>query len=524
MKEGTESLGSRSARTFSVLAAGRAISLLLGILAIIVVARLLGPQDYGVFTLAFAFFSLLSATSNFGFGNYLAKFLSESEDKRDKEGFARALASGYLWIIIIGILLTLLGIAISGWVASLFQTSGVSEFTLMLASTIIFFSMVYGTSDWALIGVGKNAAAITLEVAENIVLLAASVALIMLGYGPNGAIAGLLISYVFASLLGTYLIFRFAHRRMHAKIAWPGFKDLRDSLRFSFPVAMSNLLSNGVVNFAILFLGFFVSAYAIGNYGIAARASDGLSVFYGTAAVTLVPILSIAAVRSGKKRRRYEFVYNKTLLYSILTTVPLIIYLGVFSTPIIYLLVTHAFGSAPFYMSLIALGIVIGTVGIFTSMLFVARGKTSKLLVYGMITAAFQLLALLILTPLWGVTGEIIAVFFVGGIVSDYLFLRGVRKTLGVRTDYGKLARAFASVVVLALTFSLGLLSPNFAVELIYGLVVLLEVYPVFLVLLRVIEKSDIETIERSVKRLQALSAIVTPLINYFNFLIYHLQ
>ena len=138
-----ESLGSRSARTFSVLGIGRVIGLLIGIATIIIIARLLGPVGYGVFTLAFAFFSLIGATSNFGFGVYLTKFLSEYEEKKDRKRFGRALASGYLSVIIMGMLLTLLGIALSGTVASVLHDSGISSFTLMLASSVVFFFMLY---------------------------------------------------------------------------------------------------------------------------------------------------------------------------------------------------------------------------------------------------------------------------------------------------------------------------------------------------------------------------------------------
>ena len=112
----------------------------------------------------------------------------------------------------IGILLSLLGIAFSGVLASLFSSTGIQASTFALASTVIFFFMLYGTSDYALIGLGKNTVAVIVENLENVVLLVASVVLIGMGYGPDGAIAGILISYVFAAAVGTWLVFKYSHR------------------------------------------------------------------------------------------------------------------------------------------------------------------------------------------------------------------------------------------------------------------------------------------------------------------------
>ncbi len=190
MKEEKESLGSRSARTFSVLGIGRVVGLLLGVITVIIVARMLEPAGYGIYTLAFAFFMLIGATNNFGFGVYLAKHLAEYEEKNDKESFRKSLSSGYLSVAVIGILLSLLGIACSGVLASLLSSTGIQASTFALASTVIFFFMLYGTSDYALIGLGKNTVAVIVENLENVVLLVASVVLIGMGYGPNGAIAG----------------------------------------------------------------------------------------------------------------------------------------------------------------------------------------------------------------------------------------------------------------------------------------------------------------------------------------------
>ncbi|MDE1855202.1 MAG: polysaccharide biosynthesis protein [Candidatus Micrarchaeota archaeon] len=520
-----ESLGSRSARTFSVLTVGRTLSLLIGILSIIIIARLLGPNGYGIFTIAFAFFSLVSAASNFGFGQYLIKHISESEDRGDREAFARVLAAGLASVVVVGLLLSLFGIAISGIVASLLHLPGVTPTILIVAAATVFFSMMYGSTDYALIGAGKNSTAVFVEVFENIVLLVAGVALILLGYGAAGAMAGILVSYMTAGAVGTFLILRFARRNMRVKVNVPSASDMKSAFKFALPIGGNNFLNNSMPSFATLVLGFFVSAYQLGNFGIAMRARTILSTFYITAAVTLIPTLTIAIARETKKERgKLEVVYNKSMEYSVLASVPIISYLGVYSTPLIYLLISQNFGSAPLYLSLIALGTVIGVVGVYATSMFIAKGRTTKLLAYTGMCTIVQLISLAILVPTWGVLGAIVSLFFVESVVCDYLFLRGARTVLGLNTDYNKLARAFASNIALGVAFALGFYFSNYALQLVYGVAILVFVYPLFLALFGSINKDDMSILHDATEKLPALRFALSPALSYVRFWVNHLQ
>ncbi len=522
-----ESLSRRSVRTFSVLTVGRALGLLVGVLSIVVIAKLLGPVDYGIFTLAFAFFMLVNATSNFGYGIYLTKHLSEAEDLGDRKAFSSALSAGFLSVIALGFILTLIGIGVSGFVASLFQDQGISSTTLMLASSIVFFSMVYGTADYALIGIGKNLAAVSLEIFENILLLVGSVGLIKLGYGANGAIAGILMSYIVGGALGTYLIFNFAHKEMKAKIDWPTVKELKSAFSFSLPVAANNLLNNGMVSFGTLFLGFFVSTYVLGNYGIAIRANTLLSLFYSTTATALISTLTIAFSREvkGTAPLRFSVVYNKAMVYSIILSMPLIAYLGVFAKPLIYLFISKDFGSAPLYLALISLGTIIGLIGVYATSLFIARSKTSDVLRYSIMSAFVQFIALVALVPFFGPVGAIVALFVIDGFVVDYLFMKGVKEVLKLKTNYHDIAKAFLSNIALAVVFAIGLfIYSDFISQLAFGAAALLVAYPLLLVLFRSIDSDDLHIMREAAQHFSLLRPFFNPMISYFTFLMAHLQ
>ncbi|VVB77263.1 Polysaccharide biosynthesis protein [uncultured archaeon] len=529
MPERREALGRRSARTFSVLTLGRLFSLLVGIASVIIIARMLGPAEYGIYTLAFGFYALVSATGNFGFGVYLAKYLAEYEDARNGKMFGSALTSSFLSVAAIGAALMIAGILASGYVAGLFPGSNSSASIFVIASVAMFFSMLYGTSDYAMIGMGKNAAAVVMETGENLVLIVASVLLIQGGFGAAGAMYGLLISYVVAGVLGTLYVFKESVRQMHIKLGLPSMAEVKHSFRYSMPVAANNALSNGIIGFGTLLLGAFVTSSVLGNYGIANKARGTLALFYTTAAMTFLPALSISVARdAGKKGEkeggRLERVYNKVLLYSMMLTVPMMVYIAVFAMPLTYLFITHAFISAPLYLTLMAAGTIVGLIGTYTANLFMAVGKTTKLLHYSVISAAVQLVALVALTAAWSTIGNIVALFFIGSLVSNWLLIRGAKKSLGVSLHYGKLLRTFASNAVLAAALVPGLLIHSLPLELAYGAAVTAAAYPVLLVLFRVIDKEEIGILSRSTAGLKALGAIANPVIGYFNALMRYLQ
>ena len=171
-----------------------------------------------------------------------------------------------------------------------------------------------------------------------------------------------------------------------------------------------------------------------------------------------------------------------------------------------------------------AFGIIINLAGTYITSLFVAKGKMKQLILYGLISALAQVIAVIALVPGFGAVGAIIAIFIIGGIFDSYLFLRGVGKVLKIRTEYKKLAMAFASNIVLSALFAIGLVLPGSILQLLYGVIVLLLAYPPLLVCFRAMNAKDVDSIKGAVEKLPFLSASLGPMLGYFKVLIGHLQ
>ena len=80
----TLSVGSKSANTASYVLTGKILTFLMTGIALVVITRLLGPNQYGIYTLSVAFAGIFGTAGYLGIGTALTKFISEALQKKDK--------------------------------------------------------------------------------------------------------------------------------------------------------------------------------------------------------------------------------------------------------------------------------------------------------------------------------------------------------------------------------------------------------------------------------------------------------
>jgi len=509
-----ESVGSRGARTLYSLTIGKIIGVAITAVTFIAMARLLGPSGYGIYTLALGFSAFIDAVGHFGIGTYFNKHLSEFIAKKDEQGILSALNSGYFILAVIGILLSSVGIALSSVAAVyFFKSSGVHAATLEIASLTILFSMLYGAAYSALVGVGRGKhAAISANVVYSVQLVM-GVGLILIGFGVNGAVTGILLGYLVGASMTAYYIIRSLSNYAKLKFYIPSKEEVRGVLRFSLPIAANNLLNSGISNFAIMLLGVYGTAYLLGNYGMATKGLSLMLVFSGTMTTVLLATFSSAVAKTS--RDRIGSFYNKALIYSLLATLPPIIYIGIFSKPLVFIFITKQYSLTPLYVSLMALGTAIGLPWLYSSSFMVANGYVKKVLKYAAVSVAVQLAVMLLLIRQFTTIGVIVSIFFVGNIVSDILLAGGISNVLGIKYESRKLVKvAFAGVIAVVFTM-LGLLLHSFWLQLIIGAVIFLLIYPFALLFVRILDSIMLNDVMRIVKGLPLLDKFINLEVAY---------
>lgn len=518
MSQEKESLGLTSARLLSSLYLGQFLGIIVTVLTLIIVTRWLGPSNYGIYTFAFGFAALIDAIGNFGIGTYFGKNLAKHNFLKDHAKVVETLVSGYSILLPLSLLLSLIGIGASSYVANvLFKSLAISPFTLILASSIIFFQTTQSTSVQALIGLTRGKLASYVSLFVDIIQLFASLFLLYLGFGVNGAIAGMLIGYILGAALGILLILKVVSRAGPINIKLPSAQEIKQALSFLLPMGMSNVLNFSMANFAILYLSIFVSTAVLGNYGAALKGLNFIQIFYFTTSTALLPLFATAF--ESKDKEKVEKDQNRLLAYSLMISLPFILFIGVLAVPGARLLLSGTYGSAGTFLSLIAFGSLIDTLQYFLSVLLISRGLTTALFKSLLISAIIQLAGILLLVPSLGVFGAIISIFFIGPTVEVVLFTRLAKNLTKFNLDYKKIGMLFLSNIILAIPLSAALLLTRSSLEIVAGIIILAIAYPAILVFLKVVENSDMELLKKVSAKIPLLKKPADLLLSYFSFL-----
>jgi O-antigen/teichoic acid export membrane protein len=536
MAQNAEGFGARTATLVYSITAGQLASTILTLITFIAITRMLQPANYGLYSFAFGFSTLIDAFAAFGVGAYFATKLSIYSIKKDREEIFNVVRSGYAVLIPIAIFLTLLGIALSPLVASLASGINIQAATLMFASATIFFLMIQGASTQALIGFGKPWLSSFVGASTNLVQLVASVGLIYYGYGVNGAIAGMLIGYIYGTVLGVYYMYKFASEYGKLELFIPPMKKIKAAFDYSAPIGINKFLTTALQNFSIILLGIYLVSVAgqvtLGNYGAAIKGYNFLFFVYQTMTTILIPAFSIAIVTKAKKHLHGS--YNDLLRYSMLLTLPLIVYPAVFAGPGIYLFISQSYSTAAIYLTLISIGTGIGIINAYLDSLMLAEGKTRKTMVYNIESSIIQLVLLLILVPLFyyrygsfaSVLGAIVAVFFIGNIISNVLFMNGVKKEMKIKLEERSMLNIFLCNIALGILLAAFLLGSNVLLaglgtdlldimQLAAGIVLVLVFYPILMAAFGLIRRKDIEVIRAATKKLPLMQTAIAVFTNY---------
>ena len=516
MEKEEESIGRRSARTLSSLFIGRAAGLLLNVATFIVVARLLGPSNYVIYTLALGIYLFIGAVGHFGIGTYFNKHISEYIYKGKPEKINEVLTSGYYIIFLAAFLLAFAGILCSGFIASYFKSQSLMPITVIIASLVLFFSMTYGAVYPALVSFGRGRWTAYTIIYVQAVNLVGSALLIKLGLSYNGALLGMMLSYLVGLLATSYYIGKAMKPYGGFKLVRIGLDHIKKVLYFSLPMAANNLVNNAVSSLAVLILGIFTTSLILGNYGAATKGLNMLQAFYGTMWVVLLPTFSAIVAR----KRNVQASFNKTIIYSLALIFPIIIYVGVFAKPLIFILITNKYSLAPFYLFLISVGLVISMPALYISSFMVSKGRVISVLKYNTISALVQLISLFMLVPYIKAVGAIISLFFIGGIINDILFILGVKKIFKIRFNILSLLSLLAANTLFALIISLSLLLSNIWEEVVVGFIISIIIYPILVALFKIANKEFINDLSRFTKGIPFIEKLTNYIVSYIRYFV----
>jgi O-antigen/teichoic acid export membrane protein len=478
----------------------------------IFVGNLLGDVNYGLYTIALVAPNLISTFRDWGISIAMIKYTAQYKAE-DKAAYIRGVfAAGIIFETVLGLALSGVAFLLSGFLADLYNLPIAS--LIQIASFIILTGALLGTAQSAFIGIERMEFNSITLVCQSLIKTIIILTLVILGFGPFGAVLGYTIAFLIAGLIGVFLmwtLYRSLPKPIHNKLEI--IATIKTMFNYGFPLSIAAIISGFQTQFYSFLLPIYVSPGLIGNYGIA-NTFAVLITFFATP-ITTVLFPAFSKIDAKKDQETLKNVFQFSIKYASLLVVPAAAIVMTLAQPGISVLFPE-YTAAPLFLALLSINYLYTAFGnLSIGNLINSQGETKFNLKLALITFAVGFPLSVILIAQFGILGLIVTML-TAGVPSLIIALRWLKKQYGVAVDWlssvkillsGAVASAITYVLISQLAFSSW-------IALIVGAAVFLFSFLLAILLTRAINRSDISNLRDMLGGLGLLHRLFSFLLN----------
>jgi len=430
----------------------------LRLVATIILARLLLPEDFGIIAMTLIVTTLVMRIGDLGFSSALIQ-RKDVTDSHLSTTFWTALALGFIFCLVT--------VAISPLMANFFDNEDVGP--VLAVSALSFVIMPLGGIHATLLMKRLDFFKFSVvEIAEAIIYVAMAVPLAFAGFGVWSIVWGNLASQVARALL------RWVVCPWHPSMTF-SFQSLRDLWRFGFNVTGDRSVHFLTERLDYLIIGKFLAPAALGFYNLGYRIVE-----FPTSslwmAVNRVAFSTFSLVQDEHERLRRGF--TKSLTYLSLIVFPLFVGLAIVAPELVKVVFGQKWAAAVSPVQILCIMAAITSISVAVGAVLRSKGRPDIELKLSLVKLALLVMGLLIGVR-FGTVGAAAGVSAVAAIIwlPRQMF---ANRLIGLRMrDYFASLRpaAFGSVVMaltlLAFRYAVGSLLSLPDVELLIGSVLL---------------------------------------------------
>ncbi len=476
----------------------------------IIVARLLGPQLYGLYGLALVTPGYIYSAIHFNTSSSTVRFSAKysSEGAREK-----AISFGYSTVIfqfLVAFVAFLISLPLTGIIATDLLKRPELQSYIPVASASILGLALMNVSSGHFQGLGEMRKSATISIVRALTRLVVGVGLILVGFSVMGAVVGYTAGYIAGGLSGLAFVM-YTYKKV---IPSDFFRTIVASLGYSLPLYATAALSMFVIPYESTLLANFVSNQQIGGYFAASNALEVISFVAAPITTALFPLFS----RFNKDSNELYGVYSSSVKYSTLFLVPVIFAVMTLATPMISIIYGTSYRFAGLYMIALAAPNLLVGLGTFSqSVLLSGIGETKKSMLAGMTGVLVYVGCDTLFIHFLNVYGISLS-FLLSGLASIFVGNMLIKPIVGRGILVPSVARIYlASAVSAGLIFPLSFLRMNADVTLAVGILLFLAVLVPLLAVLKALTREDLFMLETYFKNIGLLSFPMMMLLRYYH-------
>lgn len=421
-------IAEEAARGGLFLLVGNAVSTLVLAIGSIVVARLLGPDAYGLYGLSLVVPSVFLLFTDFGVDAAVTRFSAKLRSEGEPQLAAGMLRLGFLFKLLTAMVMLALSLALSETLAAALLNRPEMGSLVRLAAVLIPFQAIVSTATAAFLGLDRmEDAAMTLN-AQSILKAGSSPLLVILGFGVVGALLGHILGYAAAAVLGLLILFLRHYRNLGGA---PGENalgsDLKVMMSYGLPLYASALLGSLLGQYQTVVLAHFTSNAEIGNLGVAMQFAALIGALSSPMAA-LFPAFSKLNPGGPEAKR----LFTLSVRYTSLFILPAAVAIAILSKDLILSIYGASFSIAPLLLSTYALNFLCAGIGsLVIGNLLSGAGESRLILKANLVNLAIFLPLAPALTGLSGALGVVLA-GLVSGLCSIIYQLHAAKGRFGI--------------------------------------------------------------------------------------------
>ncbi len=236
----------------------------------LLIARLLRPEQVGLYFLGLSVVTIASIPALLGLDSGIVRFVALYKGTNDDNKAKGTVLSAVLMVIPLSFLIAFVLFFSSDKIAIVFfHKPELASVLRPLSITIPFIALttVFISTTQALKFMQYKV--YTRDLGDNILKILVALILLVLGFGLNGAVFATVVAAVIVAIISFYYSNKLIPLFDNKKPVF-GFRGL---LSFSVPQSFSGLIFVSVLYVDILLLGYFMPAKTVGIYGIVAKVS-----------------------------------------------------------------------------------------------------------------------------------------------------------------------------------------------------------------------------------------------------------
>lgn len=481
-------------------------------------ASLLGPAAYGILGLTTPFQGIFQILAAGGLPPAIAKYASEYTALEQHDLARQTVYTALKIMVILGLLVGFIMVFIAApLIAYDFYNKPIALLPLQAVGLITPFSVIVGAFRGAFQSVYKMEYILYTRAIEQIFMILAATALVLLGLSTFGAVLGSVLGFAASAVSAIYIFKKYMGKYLPPKN--PDFtftlnQELglaKKSIFFSVPVSITALAEMGIYSACTLIMGVFLTSTVIGYFTAADPIARLPLVVSSSLATTILPAASEAfAIKNKTLLSKYV---SDTYKYGMFFVIPMCAGIAVFAKEIMgFVYFTNsAYMNGAISLAILVVGMTFYSVYTMSSSIVQGIGNP-RIPMYILVGGTlFTILIGWYLIPIYGIEGGALA-----STLASFLMMIPMvyftTKLTDVKLPYTFLIKVIiASIIMVIPAFVL----PDNHLGLIVGILLGIIIYIIMILLLRTLSHDDVGQFRGFANKLGPFSKFTHKLLDF---------